>query len=197
MPRPAKHSVDVMLDGARDLIFEGGAAAVTAVEVARAIGAPSGSIYHRFPRRDDLVAATWLRAQDRFATSFRAASASEEEPAVAAAVSVITWTQRNPADAAVLLRNSLGELLRGDVSPALAARARAGRASVKRVLKELAAHHAVSLSDVTVAVVDLPYGVVRRTMESGRKPTRAEVDAVRRAVRLLVAERGAVDRSPA
>ncbi len=158
--------------------------------VAEAIGAPSGSIYHRFPRRDDLVAAAWLRAQERFAANFSAAAASGgDEPAVAAAVSVLTWTQCQPAEARLLLRHSLAELLRGDVSPTLAKRARMGRSSVAEVLKVLAARHQASLEDITLAVVDLPYAVVRRSLEVGRKPTRTDVETVRRASRLLLSGR--------
>lgn len=190
MPRQVKHSVDAMLDAARDLIFQSGAAGITAVAVAETIGAPSGSIYHRFPRRDDLVASAWLRAQERFAASFGAAAAAAgNEPGVTAAVSVLTWTQQNPADAAVLLRHSLAELLRGDVSPSVAERARAGRSCVTEVLRAVAAHHEVSLRDAALAVVDVPYSVVRRSLDAGRQPTRADVKAVRRAARLLLSAR--------
>lgn len=185
MARPVKHTAEAMLDATRDIIVRSGPVGVTARAVAVAIDAPSGSVYHRFPRRDDLVAATWLRAQQRFADAFSAAALGGGEAAVAAAESVLTWTQRNPGDAAVLMRHSLRDLLRSDISPDLSEDARRGRLAVTGILERLADHHQVSVLDITLAVVDIPYSVVRRAYDAGRMPTPAEVAAVRRACRLL------------
>jgi AcrR family transcriptional regulator len=105
-----------MLDAARDLILEGGPAAASARAVSLALGAPSGSIYHRFPRRDDLVAATWLRAQDRFLDAYLGALSGEDplQAAVAAADTVLVWSLANSSDAALLLRHALRDLLRAE-----------------------------------------------------------------------------------
>lgn len=48
MGRAARYSEDGMLDAAAALLVDGGPPALTAVGVARRLGAPSGSVYHRF-----------------------------------------------------------------------------------------------------------------------------------------------------
>ena len=51
MPRPARFTLDELLDAAAALLAADGPAAVTMSAVARAAHAPSGSMYHRFPTR--------------------------------------------------------------------------------------------------------------------------------------------------
>ena len=51
MPRPAIFTLDELLDAAAALLAADGPSAVTMSAVARAAGAPSGSMYHRFPTR--------------------------------------------------------------------------------------------------------------------------------------------------
>ena len=51
MPRPARFTRDELLDAAAALLAADGPSAVAMSVVARAVGAPSGSMYHRFPTR--------------------------------------------------------------------------------------------------------------------------------------------------
>src|SRR6185312_6438634 len=73
MPRPLLHDPDEVLDAARDLIVEGGPRAAGIRAIAERSGAPSGSLYHRFGSRDELVARAWLRAVRRFQAGYVAA----------------------------------------------------------------------------------------------------------------------------
>jgi len=66
MPRPARYTVDELLDAAAALLTDGGPTAVTMSAVARAVGAPSGSMYHRFPTRAALCGGLWIRTEERF-----------------------------------------------------------------------------------------------------------------------------------
>jgi AcrR family transcriptional regulator len=59
-----------MLDVARDLLLEGGAHGATVEAISRASGAPTGSIYHRFGSRDELVTRLWMRAVRRSQAAF-------------------------------------------------------------------------------------------------------------------------------
>jgi len=176
-----------MLDAARSLVITGGPSAASARAVALATGAPSGSIYHRFPGRDDLVAAAWLRAQDRFLVEvlprFEERTA---DAAVEAAVSVLTWTRHNEADARLLLLYSLRDLLRAEVSVELASRAESSRRSLEKALTDLARATGLSRRDVMLAVVEVPYAVTRRALAAGGVPTSKDVAAVRRATALLL-----------
>lgn len=183
MPRPVKHSVDVMLDAVRTLVLAGGPAAASARAVCLATGASSGSVYHRFPRRDDLVAAAWLRAQDRFLDAYLDAL---DPPGVEAAVTVLTWCRDFPDDARLLLRHALRDLLRGDVSPALAERADRNQQAVGAALRALGRATGRHPRDLALAVVDLPYTVARRALHDTGVPTDDDIAALRRAVTLLL-----------
>jgi AcrR family transcriptional regulator len=184
---PVKHTEQAMLDTARGLLLEGGPAAASARGVGLAMGAPSGSIYHRFPRRDDLMAATWLRAQDRFLEAYLERLAGNDLAAgVAAAVLVLSWCGANTADAALLLRYSLRELLRDDISPALAERAQANQARLGDGLRSYVDAVQVPAADVTLAVIDLPYAMARRIHREGRRFDAAEESALQRAASLLL-----------
>ena len=83
MGRPARYDVDSLLDGAVALAASGGPAAVTMTAVASAVGAPSGSVYHRFPTRAALLSALWLRTLERFHAGLLAAAAAGDPVTVA------------------------------------------------------------------------------------------------------------------
>jgi AcrR family transcriptional regulator len=62
MGRRALYSADQILDAARDLAAQSGPAAVTIAALGSALGgAPSGSLYHRFASRNELLGRLWLR----------------------------------------------------------------------------------------------------------------------------------------
>jgi AcrR family transcriptional regulator len=181
-----KHDPEAMLDAACALVLTGGPAAATARAVAQAIGAPSGSVYHRFPARDDLVAAAWLRAQDRFLEAYLAAVRDTgQPPGVAAAVRVLTWSADHSQDAGVLLRFGLADLVRRDISPALRARAAVNQQRVEEAIRELGRLTGRNPSEVVLAVVDLPYSITRRVLREQRRPTDEEIAALARAAGLL------------
>src|SRR5918995_5936402 len=75
MPRPAKHDETRILEAAASLVAARGPGAATITAIGAAIGAPNGSIYHRFRTRDELLGRLWLRKaaffQDRFAAALR------------------------------------------------------------------------------------------------------------------------------
>lgn len=187
MPQPVKHSTDAMLDAVRTLVLSGGPAAASARAVCMATGASSGSVYHRFPRRDDLVAATWLRAQDRFLHAYLAAlNPPGVQAGIHAALTVLTWCRTHPDDATLLLRHALRDLLRGDTSPTLAERAQASQRALRAALVAVADATGHHLRDVVLALVDLPYAVARRAIHDSGTPTEDDIAGLRRAVTLLL-----------
>src|SRR5215204_4908654 len=104
MPRPQLHTPDTMLDAARDLLLEQGAGNATMEAIAGASGAPTGSIYHRFGSRDELIARLWLRAVYRSQASFLAALEKDDprEAALGAAMSIVDFCKAHPEDARLL-----------------------------------------------------------------------------------------------
>jgi AcrR family transcriptional regulator len=67
-----------MLDAARELVLEDGSWSATMEAIAQASGAPTGSLYHRFGSRDQLLARLWVRAVQRSRASFIGALQKED-----------------------------------------------------------------------------------------------------------------------
>ena len=105
MGRPPRYDNDSLLDAAVALSAGGGPQAVTMAAVIAAAGAPSGSLYHRFPNRPALQAALWLRTLERFQAGFLEAVAAEDGllAALGAAAHTIAWSRAHHEEARVLL----------------------------------------------------------------------------------------------
>jgi AcrR family transcriptional regulator len=193
--RPPRHREDDLLDAAVRLFATAGARAVTMAAVARAAGAPSGSIYHRFADRPALLAATWLRTVGRFHQDYLPILTQEPpvEAAVAATGHVIRWCRAHPDEAQVLYsgRRALGE---SDWSAANKAAAEqtdrnledAWRALLRR-LRPLTGRRT---DELLLVLIDLPYGALRRYLEQGEAPPARTIELVARAARTLLTSGG-------
>ncbi|SLN38013.1 TetR/AcrR family transcriptional regulator [Oceanibacterium hippocampi] len=141
MGRPAKFPEDRILDMAAELCAAEGVEAVTASGVARALGAPSGSIYHRFSGRAELRATLWCRTQERFQASYLGILEGVDDPAAAiaaGAVHAVRWCRANPAEARILILHRREEFVAPELPEALLARAAALEAGATRILDHLA-----------------------------------------------------------
>ena len=103
-----------MLDAARDLLLGEGSPSATMEAIAAASGAPTGSIYHRFRSRDELIARLWIRAVHRSQASFLVALQRDDprEAAVAAAMSLVDFCEQHPPDAQLLVAFRREDLMR-------------------------------------------------------------------------------------
>jgi len=164
-------------------VGEGGPAALNVARVAEQLGAPSGSIYHRFNSRDALAAALWLRAVERF-QDYCFDAFELDDPVTAArtaALSVLSWTRENFDDARLLLLYRSSDLL-GDGWPIEyaqrneAQRARTNKA-IAKLCRRLGAVTAADRRRVVYAVVDLPYAAVRGPLAHGKPPS-ADLDSI-------------------
>ncbi len=188
MGRPPRYSAEQMLDVARSLVASGGAQTLTMTAVADRLGAPSGSVYHRFASRDHLAAELWLRTVERFQDEFIAELDAEGDPievAVSVARGVVEWAVAHPDDAVVLARFRRQELVSGDV-PAQARRAKALARRLDDAFVRFAARLDRPVDLVTLAVAGLPYSVVRPALGVGRSVPSWAADGVERAVRALL-----------
>src|SRR5262245_65686223 len=70
MARPEKFTEDRILDAAGALVAGGGPSFATITAIGAAIGAPNGSIYHRFKTRDSLLGRLWLKKATFFQNNF-------------------------------------------------------------------------------------------------------------------------------
>ncbi|OBJ84731.1 TetR/AcrR family transcriptional regulator [Mycobacterium sp. 1245852.3] len=191
MAPPRKHETDVILDAARTLVLDGGPRAASVAAIAKASGAPAGTLYHRFGNRDGILTAAWLRALRRFQE--RALAADGETPtdtAVSMAVAAVAFARSLPEDARLLLTIRPGDLL--DDEPDAAFRQTLAEMNapltqrVAALARELYGNsRARSVDAVARAVADLPYAVVRRHAHDDPMPSWLEKDVAASALAVL------------
>ena len=174
MPRPQLHTTDAMLDAARDLLLEDGSWKATMDAIAQASGAPTGSLYHRFGSRDELIARLWVRAVQRSQASFIAALEDDDprQAALAAALSIIDFCEEHAADAQLLMAFRREDLVRSLPPGPLAEEVAELNQPVGRAIADLARRlygrrSRTALERTLLAVFDLPYGAVRRHLIAG------------------------------
>ena len=181
------------LDAAVELAADAGPSAVTMAAVAKAVGAPSGSVYHRFPGRPALLAEVWLRTVEGFQEGWFAALGSgagdPRAAARAAAVHVVAWSRAHPRAAALLLYGA-AEFAQDDWPEPSILRAEAGHRQVGEAVAglcaELGAEAGPAADRVALAVIDLPLTIVRRHLRRGQElPAHAEDLAGQSALLLL------------
>jgi AcrR family transcriptional regulator len=186
MPRAARYTPDVFRAAALRLVAEGGPAAVTMGAVAAAVGAPSGSLYHRYRSREELVADLWLTVVEQFQAGFLARLA--EDGCLAAALFTPAWVRTHPLEARLLLLYRREDLVGPEWPPAIRRRAE----DVARAMSDglVAATRGRDRTRILFAVLDVPYGAVRRWVASGQPPPRAVDALVREAVLAVLPEEG-------
>jgi len=182
-----------MLDAARDVLLEQGAASATIEAIAGASGAPIGSIYHRFGSRAELIATLCIRAVYRSQASFLAAleDADAQAAARAAALSIIDFCEAEPADARLLASFRREDLIR-TTSGQLAEELEELNRPVERAVVDLTRRlygkpTRTALNRTLLAVFDLPYGAAHRYLLAGARLPRALRGDVERAVAAVIA----------
>ncbi|MGO3326976.1 TetR family transcriptional regulator [Gordonia sp. (in: high G+C Gram-positive bacteria)] len=174
MGRRPKFSTDDLLDAALQVALDDGAAAVTAVAIARAAGAPSGSIYHRFAGSDEILARLWLRTISEFQSGLLSVLAGDDTVAAAdaAVAHVFDWCAENPGKARLLLTFDQCEIDRR-APRSVVDELRERNDAARRALAEWTGRHFENpgreeFDRAVYALVDLPYGAVRRHLPDGR-----------------------------
>lgn len=186
MGRSAKYDKDAILDAALDLIARAGPGAATVAAIAERLGAPTGSIYHRFASRDLIVAELWIRGIRRFQTGFVAELRRGDIEA--AALHGVRWCRAHPDEAAVLLLHRREDLARRwpeELGPALTTLNDEAAAAYRDLLRQ---HPELDPHRVSFTVFDLPAGAVRRHIAELRSPPPWVDDLVRTAVRAVLEE---------
>ena len=177
MPRPAKHDETRILDAAASLVAARGPGAATITAIGAAIGAPNGSIYHRFRTRDELLGRLWLRKaaffQDRFAAALRHPDA--RQAGLDAALSLPRAAREDFDGARIMLLHRRQDFLGGGWPAEMAAeaerlgdQAREGLADIARRL--FGRNTAATRRTATFAVLDIPFAAVRRPVGAGVPP---------------------------
>ncbi len=194
--RPAtrrSHSDEQILEAVRDLLLEQGSRGATTAAISERSGAPTGTLYHRFGSRANMVAELWIRTIRRFHDELLAATAEAEpgmDRALAGVRAVVDFCSANRADARLMLVASRQELEDDPALPEHLARAlRTLNDPVEALLKQLTGElygrvTRAGLDRVAIAVTGLPYTAVRRCLLQDRNPAqlRSLVEESARAV---------------
>lgn len=194
MPRPRVHDLDAVLDGVEELLASG-EREVTIRAVAERTGASSGSLYHAFSSRNELVARAWLRAAQRFldlqAEAVDDALSSDaperaREAVVVAASTLADLQDLAPNSARLLVENRRDVLLAEGLPDAARADLLALDTALRELLRRLAdaalgRHDRQAVDVIAVCVVDLPSALLRPRrgrVVSGRLALRSAVNGV-------------------
>jgi AcrR family transcriptional regulator len=198
MAPPRKHETDAILDATRSLVLSDGPRAASVAAIAKASGAPAGTLYHRFGNRDGILAAAWLRALGRFQSQAMAADADTPmETAVGMAVAAVGFARELAEDARLLLTLRPSDLLDAEPDMAFRDTLAAMNAPLVERIGDLAEQlygrrDQRTVDAVARAIADLPYAVVRRHATDDPLPPWLEDDVAGAARALLTAYRQTV-----
>jgi AcrR family transcriptional regulator len=164
--RPAKYTADQILDAARDATVVHWRD-TTITHVAKRVGAPVGSIYHRFPSRDALFGSLWARSIRRFHEGLVVAAEIEDPVASMAAMArhIPQFCRENPGEAKAMTLYRLSDLLQ-KVPVEQRAELATINDDVDAGLRRVTARRYVRLTDqryrlALVGTRQCPYGLVR------------------------------------
>ena len=177
MPRVSKFDEERILSAARRLAATHGPAGATIGAISRSLGAPTGSIYHRFASRDVLLATVWLRTAAAFQNALfeRLAAAAPREAGLEAALYMAERVREDPGEARLLLLHRREDFV-----------GRGWPATFRRRAAQLAQQIETELRDfsrrlcgrddvrtvrmVAYAVIEAPFAVIRRHIAAKESP---------------------------
>ena len=174
MARSPRFTRDELLDAALDLTVANGPAGLSIAELARRTGAASGSIYHRFAGRDELLAELWLRTILEYQDGMLTALALDDtDAALTASIAyAFDWTDQHPRQTRLLLEFRAEDIVE-NWPESLGARLAAANDRLRAAFADFARRRFGTASrdeiDRTVfALADLPYAAIRRHLPAGR-----------------------------
>lgn len=166
MARPSKFNADGILDAAAQALLEHGRQ-VSIAQIAAAAHAPTGSVYHRFDSREELLIRLWLRSIKGFQAHFISACA-EPDPhraVLLAALSIPDYCREHPAQANAMRLYRRAELL-DDAPTGLMGQVETLNDEIGAVCDELGRRRYPEFDERRRALLDTavrlsPYGLVR------------------------------------
>ncbi len=173
MGRKPRYTDDLFIDAALQIVSMEGPSGLTMAAVARRAKAPVGSVYHRFPSKDVLVAELWLRTVESFQEGFL--KLLKQGNGSGAAMYTPRWVRQHFNEARLLLLHRRDELMTGDWPDKLTDRTYRLAGQLERCLEEftqgcLGEATDDNLQRMLFALIDVPYAAVKRYLQAGQSP---------------------------
>jgi AcrR family transcriptional regulator len=182
MGRTAHFSNEQFVDAALRITAQEGPGAMTVNAVAQAVGAPIGSVYHRFLSRDILMAEVWLKVVSSFQAAFL--EALKNGRGLDAALHTPRWVRQYPLEARILLLYRREELVAGDWRDDIRERALRIKLALDEGMNDYVKQAfgragQEEINRTAYAIIDVPYAAVIRYIRQGTKPPRKIDDYIR------------------
>jgi len=186
MVAATKYTEDAILDATAAEIASAGFDRASVASIARALGAPSGSLYHRFPSKKQLISALWTRTARRYAASLNNAlqTTQPEDLPLRIVDHTFDWVATHPLEANLLMQFRTEDFTAGDWPPEVIAAIEETNNQLAQQIVSTAELHHVNPIDMTLATIDIPAAAARRAILTNAEPA-VEEHIRRRATELV------------
>ncbi len=188
MGRPPLFARDEIVEATKQLVAEGGVRAATVAAIAGRVGAPTGSIYHRYASRELLLADLWFGVIEAYQEGLIAAlgGRNTREAGLRAALHSVEWVRAHKLESRMLLLHRKEDFVTGKWPPAFRRRAAAVNSAANEAIADFTRRHfgrntPANLRRANLAIVDIPTGALKRHVEAGEAPPAYLDDLVRAA----------------
>jgi AcrR family transcriptional regulator len=199
MPRPVRFTFEDLIRASVRVCLRYGPGGLTMSAVAEEAGAPTGSLYHRFSSRENLLAAAWVSTMAAFQPGFIAALGERSDPpGLAAALYAVRWARANP-DAARLLvlyrrQDFVREALPEQLRQTAAELARGFDQAISEfALRAFGSESLAAKQRSSFLLIDLPNAAMRRYLAAGISPPQDVDELVAEAVTAMATTPSASD----
>lgn len=175
MGRQSKFERAGLAEAALRLVARHGPQALTMGALAKEAGAPTGSIYHRYASRAQLLGELWMDVVESFQRGFteELGRANDVAGATVAAQFMLVWTRQHPLEARLLLLHHRRDFVAGEFPANLVERATALEPQLALALRSFARRlcgraSADALLRLRFALLDAPFGGIKPYVQSGK-----------------------------
>jgi AcrR family transcriptional regulator len=188
MGRKAYFKNEEFIDAAIQIIAKDGLKALTVSALAKRINAPVGSVYHRFPSRDALLAELWLNIIESYQNEFLEIL---QKDGLRATLSSLQWVRTHPNEARIMLLYRIYDLTSGKWPDDLQKRA---RRLAKEMQDGILAFTEKQFGRVTkentdraiFAISDAPIGIMRRYLRDNKVPPESVNELIRATYKAVI-----------
>ena len=186
-----------MRGAALRLVADRGPQAVTVAALAQELGAPTGSIYHRYSSREQLLAELWMDVVEAFQEGFvtKLAGAHDIEGAVETSLFMVSWTREHPLESRLLLLHRRQDFVAADWPADLVDRAAGLEPQIGTALRSYAQRtfaraDSDTMARLRYALLDAPFGGIKPYVQARKRLPPVVDDLVATTARAVLASIG-------